>query len=140
MKNPHVALRIASVIGLLFAAGHTAGAPWTPANKGVAADGLVMMMKKIHFDVMGTERTYFDFYSGFGVSISVCLLALAIILWQVGDVVKVNPASARPILLTMFVAYIALGVVSAMYIFAAPLVFSAAICALIAWAWAKAGR
>ena len=138
MTKPHILLRIASILALLFAAGHTAGAPWTPANKGIAAEGLVMMMKRVHFDVMGTERTYFDFYSGFGVSVSVCLLALAIILWQAGNVAKVSPAAARPIMLTMFAAYIALGVTSAMYIFAAPLVFSVAICALIAWAWVKA--
>lgn len=136
--KPHVLLRIASIIALLFAAGHTAGAPWTPA-KGMAESALVMMMKSLHFDVMGTQRTYFDFYYGFGVSISVYLLAQAIILWQAGGIAKTNPTAARPIMLTMLASYIAVSVITVMYFFAAPIVFSALVCVLIAWAWAKAG-
>ncbi len=139
MNKPHILLRIASVLGLLFAAGHSAGAPWTTA-KSVAAQGVVMAMQKIHFDVMGNERSYFDFYYGFGISISVYLVAQAIILWLVGDVAKVNPAAARPIMLTLFASYAAVAVITVMYFFAAPIVFSAVICALIAWAWWKAGQ
>jgi hypothetical protein len=139
MTKPHILLRIASILGLLFAAGHTAGAPWTTA-KSVAAQGVAMMMQKVHFDVMGNERSYFDFYYGFGVSISVYLIAQAIVLWQVGEVTKTNPAAARPIMLTLFVSYLAVGVITVMYFFAPPIVFSAVICALIAWAWFKSGK
>ena len=139
MTRPHILLRIASIIALLFAAGHTAGAPWTP-TKGIAEQGLVMMMKGVHFDVMGTQRTYFDFYQGFGVSISVYLLAQAIILWQAGDIAKANAAAARPIMLTMLASYVAISVITVMYFFAAPIVLSALACVLIAWAWLKAGR
>jgi hypothetical protein len=138
MNKPHILLRVASIIALLFAAGHTAGAPWTPA-KGFAEQGLVSVMKSLHFDVMGTQRTYFDFYQGFGVSISVYLLAQAIILWQAGDIAKTNPKAARPIMLTMLASYVAGGVITYMYFFAAPLVFSVLVCILIAWAWLKAG-
>jgi hypothetical protein len=138
MTKPHILLRIASIIGLLFAAGHTMGAPWTPA-KGMAEQALVTMMKSLHFDVMGTPRTYFDFYYGFGVSITVYMLALAIILWQVGDVAKANAVAARPIMFTLFLAYVAGGVITVMYFFAAPIVFSALVCILIGWAWFKSG-
>jgi hypothetical protein len=138
MTKPHILLRIASIVALLFAAGHTAGAPWTP-TKGIAEQGLVMMMKSVHFDVMGAQRTYFDFYFGFGVSISVYLLAQAIVIWQAGDVAKVNAAAARPLMLTMLASYAAVSVITVMYFFAAPIVFSVIVCALIAWAWLKAG-
>ena len=138
MTRPHILLRIASILGFLFAAGHTAGAPWTPA-KGMAEQALVTMMKSLHFEAMGNQRTYFDFYFGFGVSISVYLVAQALVLWQAGNVAKVSPAAARPIMLTMFASYLAVGVITYMYFFAAPLAFSLAICALVAWAWLKAG-
>ena len=137
MTKPHILLRIASVIALLFAAGHTAGAPWTPA-KGMAEQALVTMMKSLHFDVMGTQRTYFDFYYGFGVSITVYLLVQAVVLWQAGTIAKTNPRAARPLMLTMFVSYAAVGVITFMYFFAAPAVFSFVICMLLAWAWLKA--
>jgi hypothetical protein len=138
MTKAYNLLRIASIIALLFAIGHSAGAPWTPA-KGIAPAGLVMMMKQVHFDVMGTERSYFDFYFGFGVSISVYLIAQAIILWQAGDLAKSNAVAARPIMLTMLLSYIAVSVITVAYFFAAPIVLSALVCILIAWAWLKAG-
>ena len=134
--KPHVLLRIAAVVALLLAAGHTAGAPWTP-SKGMAEAGLLQLMKSLHFDVMGTSRTYFDFYFGFGVSISVYLFTQAIILWQVAGLAKSNAKIVRPIVATMFLSYIAGGVVTVMYFFAAPIVFSAVVCFFIAWAWAK---
>jgi len=138
MTKPHILLRIASILALLFAAGHSAGAPWTPA-KGMAEQALVTMMKSLHFDAMGAQRTYYDFYFGFGVSISVYMIAQALVLWQAGDVAKANPAAARPLMLTMLASYAALGVITYMYFFVAPLIFSAVICALIAWAWLKSG-
>ncbi len=139
MTRPHILLRIASIFALLFAAGHTAGAPWTPA-KGLTEMGFISVMKSLHFDVMGNSRTYFDFYYGFGVSISVYLIAQAIIIWQVGEIAKTTPAVARPIMLTLIASYVAVGVITVMYFFAAPIVFSAVICGLLAWAWYKAGR
>ncbi len=139
MTRPHILLRIASIFALLFAAGHTAGAPWTPAKE-LTAMGFISVMKSLHFDVMGNSRTYFDFYYGFGVSISVYLIAQAIIMWQVGEIAKTNPALARPIMLTLIASNVAVGVITVMYFFAAPIVLSAVICGLLAWAWYKAGR
>lgn len=135
--KPHILLRIAAVLAALFAAGHTAGAPWTPA-KGMLETALVNSMKSLHFDVMGSQRTYFDFYFGFGVAIAVYLFTLAIVLWQVAELSKVDAKPLRPIMATLFVSYVGGGVVTAMYFFAPPLALSAAVCLFIALAWAKA--
>ena len=61
------------------------------------------------------------------------------VIWQAGDVAKVNAAAARPLMLTMLASYVAVSVITVMYFFAAPIVFSVIVCALIAWAWLKAG-
>ena len=55
-------LRIAAVISLLFALGHTAGEmkKWSPMGENAVLDA----MASVHFDTMGANRTYLDFYLG----------------------------------------------------------------------------
>ena len=74
MKYSH-SLRIASVIALLFAIGHTMGAmeSWSPPGETAVLDA----MRSFRFDAMGVSRTYSDFYFGFGLIISVFLLLQA---------------------------------------------------------------
>jgi hypothetical protein len=56
--------RIASVLLLLFAIGHTLGFRQTNPAWGVAS--LIDSMRSIHFDAQGFSRTYWDFFSAFG--------------------------------------------------------------------------
>jgi hypothetical protein len=133
-----ICLRIASAIAFLFATGHTMGAPWTPAT-GESETALVESMKSLRFTVMGTDRTYWDFYFGFGVSITVYQLALAVILWQTASLAKSDAVRARPIMFTMLAAYLGIGVLGWMYFFAAPLVMAVAICVCIVVALAPVG-
>jgi hypothetical protein len=134
-----ILLRIASVIAFLFAAGHTMGAPWTPAT-GEPELAVVESMKALHFTVMGADRSYWDFYFGFGVSISVYLLALAVILWQSASLARSDAMRTRPMMLTLLAAYLIIGVVGWMYFFAIPLIMAAAICVCMILAWLSAGR
>jgi hypothetical protein len=143
--NPSVLLRSASVIGFLFAVGHTAGAPWTP-RRGLPEQTVtesmkvVESMKSVHFPVMGKERSYWDFYFGFGVSICVYLFALAIILWQVASQAKSEAVKVRPLMLTLLLAYLINAIVTYRFFFAFPLIFAAVICICIGLAWISAGR
>jgi hypothetical protein len=70
--TPSFLLRIAAAITLLYCAGHTMGMPWTPAT-GPQEAAVLDAMKTTRFDTMGTVRTYWDFYFGFGAAISVYL-------------------------------------------------------------------
>src|SRR5258707_7472425 len=74
--------RIASVLLLLFAIGHTLGFRQTDPAWGVGP--LIDSMRSIHFDVQGFSRTYWDFFSGFGLFFSVFLLFSAVLAWQLG--------------------------------------------------------
>src|SRR5437899_4071122 len=41
-------------------------------------------MRSIHFDAQGFSRTYWDFFSAFGLFFSVFLLFAALLAWQLG--------------------------------------------------------
>jgi hypothetical protein len=56
--------RISSVLLLLFAAGHTFG--FRQNNPEWGADAVLGLMRSVHFDAQGFTRTYWDFFSAFG--------------------------------------------------------------------------
>ena len=70
--------RIAAVLLLLFDAGHTSGFPWSDPTWGVDLGS----MRSTHFYIMGFSRTYWDFYVGFGLFVSVFLLLAVVLAWQ----------------------------------------------------------
>src|SRR5260370_24523196 len=72
--------RIAAVLLLLFDAGHTSGFPWSDPKWGVD----LASMRSTHFYIMGFSRTYWDFYLGFGLFVSVFLLLAVVLAWQLG--------------------------------------------------------
>jgi hypothetical protein len=61
-------LRIASVISFLFAVGHSRGGlrKWSPMGE----NEVLGAMTAVRFDTMGANRSYLDFFMGFGWSIS----------------------------------------------------------------------
>ncbi len=138
-SRPTFWLRAASIVGLLFAAGHTLGAPWTPAAGGAAA-GVVDAMKAVHFDAMGRDATYWRFYFGFGLSITCYLVALAVLTWQIAALARSDARRLRALILTLAVLYAAIGFLSWMYFFAAPLVLAAVsvACLLVGYVCARA--
>ena len=58
-----VLYRIASVLLLLFAIGHTRGFRMTDPKLGVS---LIASLQTRHFQIQGSNRTFWDFYVGFG--------------------------------------------------------------------------
>jgi hypothetical protein len=74
--------RIAAVLLLLFAVGHTLGFRQSDPAWGI--DALLGSMRSIHFDVLGLRRTYWDFFVGAGFSVGVLYLFAAVVAWQLG--------------------------------------------------------
>lgn len=81
--KPSILYRIAAILLLLFAVGHTLGFRQTQPQWGV--DSLIAAMRSIHFDAQGFSRTYWDFYTGFGLFVSVFMVFAAVLSWQMGD-------------------------------------------------------
>jgi hypothetical protein len=136
--KPSTLLRIASVIGFLFAIGHSLARPWTP-GKNAPEQAVVESMKTVHFQVMNANRSYWDFYQGFGISISVYLLTLAILLWQIAGLPRLQARQLRPLMLVFLASYLMNGIVTYVFLFAIPLILAAVICICIGLAWVLAG-
>lgn len=137
MKAP-LLLRIASLITLLYFIGHTAGMPWTPAV-GPGEAPVLEAMKTRSFDAEGFRRTYWDFYFGFGVIISVFLLVQAVALWQIGSLARTDARRVRPIIASFLVAFIVNAILAWQYFFAVPALMAASISLCLAIALVAAG-
>jgi|SRR5689334_10829913 len=118
-------LRSASILTLLLALGHSTGYPWTP-DLGAESMAVVARMQAVHFTVIGFEQSYWAFYVGFGLTISVMLLLLAVLLWQLPAAVP-DARKARSLIVVMLVAFAAISMLDWMFFFTAPLVLAVAI-------------
>ena len=115
-------LRISSVIALLFAVGHALGARkhWSPMRENPVFDA----MPDTHFQTMGVNRSYLDFYTGFGYSLSVAQLMLAVLLWQLATLARTNARGVRLMIAVIAVAIAASGVIAGRLIFPLPALFA----------------
>jgi len=130
--------RVASGLLVLFAIGHTLGFRRTDPKWG--ADSVVDSMRTTRFNVDGFSRTYWDFFTGFGLFVTVFLLFAAILAWELGGLGK-DPLMFLPIVRWAFaICFVGITVLSWMYFFIIPGVFSSLIglCLVLA-AW-FAGR
>lgn len=125
-------LRSASVLTLLLALGHATGSPWTP-DPGAESMAVVSRMQSVHFELLGAQRSYWEFYVGFGHTIPVFLLLLAILFWLLPAAVP-DPRRARTVLAVMLAAFVSIVGLDWVYFFAAPLVLAIAIALCLALA------
>jgi hypothetical protein len=129
--------RIAAVLLLFFAVGHTLGFRQSDPDWGV--DTLLGSMRSIHFDVQGFSRTYWDLFVAAGLSVGVFYLFAAILAWQLGSLPAETLALMRGTAWAFAVCFAAITVVSWRYLFILPIVFSMVITVcLIAAAWLSA--
>jgi hypothetical protein len=126
-------LRIASVISLLFTAGHTMGGlrKWSPMGD----NAVLKAMTDVRFDTMGANRSYLDFFMGFGWSISVFMLMQTILLWQLASLARTDPARLRPMIAIIALATVASGIIAWRFIFPVPALFSGALAIVLAAAY-----
>ena len=129
--------RIAAVLLLLLAVGHTLGFRQSDPTWGV--DTLLGSMRSIHFDVQGFSRTYWDFYVAAGFAVGVFYLFAAALAWQLGSLPADTLAVMRVTAWTLALSFAAITVVCWTYLFIIPIVFSTLITAcLTAAAWLSA--
>jgi hypothetical protein len=126
--------RIAAVLLLLFAAGHTLG--FCQSDPAWGADLLLASMRSIHFDVQGFNRSYWDLFQAAGFSVGVFYLFSAILAWQLGGLPAASLALMRGTLWAFALCFAAIMVVSWRYLFILPIAFSVVITiclAVAAW-------
>jgi len=129
--------RIASVLLLLFAVGHTLGFRQSDPTWGV--DALLGSMRSIHFNVQGFSRTYWDLFLAAGFSVGVFYLFSAVLAWQLGGLRAETLAAMRATVWALALCFAAITFVSWRYLFIFPFVFSIVITLfLTAAAWLSA--
>ena len=95
-------LRISAVISLVFALGHSLGGlkRWSPMGE----NEVLKAMETVRFDTMGANRSYLDFFMGFGWSLTVAMLLQSVLLWQLASLARNDAAQVRPMIAAFAVA------------------------------------
>jgi hypothetical protein len=132
-------LRIASVLAIVHAILHTIGGMLSKPNNGAPEIAIIEAMKSRAFNVMGSMRSYWDFFYGYGWLVAITLLVQGILFWQLGNIAKTNAAPIRPILLLFCFNFLATTVIAWKYFFIAPAVTELLIAAFLAGAYFAAG-
>jgi hypothetical protein len=131
--------RIASIFLVLFAIGHTLG--FRQDNPEWGATAVLGLMQSIHFNAQGFNRTYWDFFSAFGLFFTVFLLFAAVLAWQLAGLPAEIFARMRGTAWALAISFAAVTALSWRYAFTIPIVFSALITiCLIAAAWLPAKK
>lgn len=132
--------RVAGALAILFCAGHTVGGMLAQSSLGASADEVFDLMKSTHFHFNGADCTWFGFWFGFGLMVSIFLLVVA---WAafVLDRVSTNAWSqVAPIAWGLVVAMVLNGVIALRYFFAGPAILSALIVMFLAVGSVRKGR
>jgi hypothetical protein len=137
MMKPTLFLRIAAALTFIHAVLHTIGGVFSEAEPGPATVA-VQAMKMNQFLLMGHTRSFWDFYRGLGLAVTIFLTAEAVLFWQLGSLTKTDARRLRPILATFLVAYATLAVNSYTYFFLAPVIVEIVIAACLGLAIATA--
>ena len=126
--------RISSGLLVLFALGHTIG--FRRVDSSWNADGVVNGMRTVTFHVLGFNRSYWDFFSGFGFFVSVFLIFAAILAWQFGSLSR-EALAAIPVARWSFAAcFVLIAALTWRYFFLPPGVFSTLVAlGLVGAAW-----
>lgn len=116
--NATLLYRIAAVLFLLFAVGHTFGfltfRPPTPEGQAV-----LDAMNRVHVTAAGRSFSYGGWYRGFGLTITASMLFWAFLCWHLGDLVRTAPQAVGALGWGFF-AVQAAGVVMAFLYFGPP--------------------
>lgn len=129
-------LRISSVITFLFAAGHTLGGLkyWSPMGE----NPVLRAMRETQFNTMGVNRSYLDFYMGFGYSLTVVQVMQGILLWQLAALARQDALRVRPLIAAIALASLAGTFIAWRFILPVPALFSLVLLASLTVAYAVA--
>ncbi len=100
--KPKLLLRIAALIMLLHAFGHTAGVYTWKKPESHVPPGLVKQMVEQKFQFMKTESSMASFYDGFGYASTIALVLIFFLLWVIAGLAEKAPSISFTILLPIF--------------------------------------
>jgi len=120
--NASIFYRVAAILLLIFALGHTLGFRQSDPKWG--AEAVRVLMRSTHFEVQGSDRTYWDLFVAAGLGVGVFYLFAAILAWHLAGLPAGTLALMRGIAWAFALSFAAITVVSWRYLFVMPIVFS----------------
>lgn len=132
--------RVSSVVLVLFAVGHTLG--FRQNNPEWGASSVIAIMQSVHFDAQGFNRTYWDFFTAFGLFFTVFLLFAAALAWQLAGLPPETLSRMRGVAWAFAFSFFAVTVLTWRYAFTTPLIFSiiVTVCLITAALLSSKGR
>ena len=121
--RPSLFFRIATIVNLLFAVGHTAGF-LTFQPKSAEGQAAIRAMAVV-FDEDGAHYSYVGFYKGFGLSCTLAMLLIAALSWWLGGLAKTAPRTTVAPGIALTVYQIGGLVLASLYFPAPAVIFSA---------------
>lgn len=134
-----VFLRIAAVLTLIHAILHTVGGVFGKTPAGPASIARAAMESNA-FQAFGVTRSFWEYYRGFGLGLTIFLTAEALVFWLLAPLAAQGVKGIRPVLVIFSLAYLAMAINSYVYFFPVPVVVEAVICLCLAGAAASANR
>jgi hypothetical protein len=120
--KPSIFFRIAAVLLLIFDALHTIG--FRQVDPAWRADAVVRSMQSTHFNIMGSSRTYWQLFAGFGLIVSVFLVFAAVLAWQLASLPRQTWLFMRGTAWALVLCFAVVTILCFRYAFILPTVFS----------------
>jgi hypothetical protein len=128
-----VLYRIAAVLLIIFAAGHTIGflkfRPETPEGRAVFES-----MNSVHFKIGRGSFTYGGFYNGFGLFATLYLIFSAYLAWHLGALAGKNPSAIGTLGWVFCAVQVVSLILSWKYFLPPPIILSALVAICLGWA------
>lgn len=125
------AYRLAAGVLVLYTLGHTLGAVVQTPDFGSESMAVVAAMKAVHVNAQGADCTWYGFYRGEGVVVSMFFVFSVVMAWHVGGKPLEERRALLPLTWALFATYAASVVTAVLYLFPVPTVFSTLVALLL---------
>ncbi len=123
-------LRIAAVLVAIQSVLHTIGGVFGKPLPGPSSVAYAAM-KVNHFQVMGLDRSYWFFFIGFGLCMTVSMVMEATVFWLLAGNTETAGLKLRPILAVFTAGYAALTVLAGLFFFPIPAIWGLVVVACL---------
>ena len=133
MAKASALYRVASVLLILFAVGHTVG---FLKFKAPSVEGRAVWdsMNNVHFRLGRASSSYGGFYIGFGLFATLYLLFAAYLAWHLGGLARSNPQAIGALGWMFFAVQVVSLVLSWKYFLPPPVILSGLVAICLGWA------
>lgn len=126
------AYRLAAYVLVLYTLGHTLGAVVATPEFGAESAQVVGAMKTVHVVAQGADCTWYGFYRGFGIFVSIFFVFSIVMCWHVGGMKLEGRLASLPLTWALAASYAVSVVTAWTYFFAMPILFSTLVTSLLA--------